>query len=291
MTGYGRGTAETGGLRVAAEVKSLNNRFADLRLRLPAELQSEEVQIRRQVLSRVRRGRIELSLTVERSDPSASAVGVNRALLEAALSAARMAREEFGLPGELDVNTLLSVPDLLQRSSQGAGLSVEELQAVRRALDAALDALDAERRREGEVLRGEILARTGRMRALVEEVRRLAGEIPQAVQRKLLERLEALLQSIPVDPARLAQEAAFLADRCDVTEELVRLASHIDQAAKLLSEPDEEPLGKRLDFLLQEIHRETNTINSKSGDLEIGRHALALKSEAEKIREQIQNLE
>jgi uncharacterized protein (TIGR00255 family) len=129
------------------------------------------------------------------------------------------------------------------------------------------------------------------MRGLVGEVRRLAADLPQGVHRKLVERLDVLLKSVPVDPARVAQEAAFLADRCDVTEELVRLSSHIEQTLKMLAEPDEEPLGKRLDFLLQEIHRETNTINSKSGDLEISRHALALKSEAEKIREQIQNLE
>jgi len=189
------------------------------------------------------------------------------------------------------VNTVLSMPDILQKSPQGAEASSEERAAVRRAVEGALDALDAERRREGEALREEILARAGRMRGLVEEVRRLAADLPRGAHGKLLERLEVLLKAVPVDPARVAQEAAFLADRCDVTEELVRLSAHIEQTARLLGEPDEEPVGKRLDFLLQEIHRETNTINSKSQDLEISRQALALKSEAEKIREQIQNLE
>ncbi len=291
MTGYGRGSAEAPGLRVVVELRSLNNRFADLRLRLPFELQSEEMEIRRMVLSKVRRGRLELSLSLERTDGAAAGITLNRPLIQAASAAARVATEEFGLSGVLDVNTVLSMPDVLQRSPVGNGMTAEELAVVRRAVEDALQALDAEKRREGEALREEILARAGRLGEIVGEVRRLAAELPQGAHRKLLDRLQVLLKSVPVDPVRLAQEAAFLADRCDVTEELVRLSGHIEQTAKVLREPDDEPVGKRLDFLLQEIHRETNTINSKSADLTISRQALALKSEAEKIREQIQNLE
>jgi uncharacterized protein (TIGR00255 family) len=129
------------------------------------------------------------------------------------------------------------------------------------------------------------------MEKLVREIRELAEKLPQAVLRKLNERLAVLLSAVPIDQGRLAQEAAFLADRSDVTEELVRLEGHLAQTRALVTEPGSEAVGKRLDFLLQEINRETNTINAKSGDLEISRRALALKSEAEKIREQVQNLE
>jgi uncharacterized protein (TIGR00255 family) len=129
------------------------------------------------------------------------------------------------------------------------------------------------------------------MRAIVGEIALLAPRIPQALERRLVDRLKALSASIDLDPARVAQEAAFLAERSDVTEELVRLGAHVQQARALLADGDGEPVGKRLDFLLQEIHRETNTVTSKSQDLELSRRALDLKAETEKVREQIQNLE
>ena len=129
------------------------------------------------------------------------------------------------------------------------------------------------------------------MTGLTTEVRARAEQIPSVIREKLLQRLQALGGEVELDPARVAQEATYLADRGDVTEEIVRLEGHLAQASRLLGQPDSEPLGKKLDFLLQEIHRETNTVCSKSSDLELTRGALALKVEAEKVREQVQNLE
>jgi len=291
MTGYGKGSAELPGLRITVELRSLNNRFADLRFRLPPELYAEESEIRRRVSARVQRGRVEMGLEVERTDNGDRGVSLNRALVRAVAEAAREVEREFGIEGRVDVNTVLALPDVLQRTRPLAHLDEAGRAAVYGAVEAALAALDAERRREGETLADEIRPRVARMEAIVGEIRALAAELPAAVQRKLLERVETLAASLSLDPARLAQEAAFLADRSDVTEEIVRLEGHVRQAGSLLERPDGEPVGKRLDFLLQEIHRETNTINSKSGDLEISRRALALKLEAEKVREQIQNLE
>ncbi len=290
MTGYGKGSAEVPGLRVTVELRSLNHRFADLRLRLPLEMGAEEAEIRRMVLSRVRRGRLEMSLECERSADAGPGAILNEPLVQAVVAAARTAKEKFGIEGTLDVNTLFGVPDVLRRGADPGEIDGPGQDAVRAALVQALDALDAERLREGVALRDEILARLYAMEGLVSEIRGIAAGLPSTLHRKLEERVESLA-GLALDPARLAQEAAFLADRCDVTEELVRLEGHVRQSRALLDEPGVEPVGKRLDFLLQEIHRETNTINSKASDLSVSRRALALKSEAEKVREQIQNLE
>ena len=160
------------------------------------------------------------------------------------------------------------------------------------ALDQALDALDGDRCREGTVLQRELVGRIDTMTRLLQKIRQRAAAVPSALRDRLEQRLAVLRRDgAELDPARVAQEAVFLADRSDVTEEIVRLEGHLEQARSLLAEPDDQPVGKRLEFLLQEINRETNTINSKPADLELTREALTLKAEAEKVREQIQNLE
>jgi uncharacterized protein (TIGR00255 family) len=290
MTGYGQGAAEGGGLRVTTEARSVNNRFADVRLKLPPELMSREGELRRRVLSRVRRGRVEVFVGLERSDGLGRSA-LNRSLVASVVEAARALRDEHGVKGRLDLATVLSLPGVLQTSALPGELAEETLQAVERSLNAALDALDADRAREGEALRADLRERVARMEHLTRAIRARAAGVPELARRKLVERVQALAQGVEFDPARLAQEVALIADRSDVTEELVRLAGHLDQAGHLLAEPDGEPVGKRFDFLLQEIHRETNTASSKSGDLELTRLAMDLKAEAEKVREQIQNLE
>jgi uncharacterized protein (TIGR00255 family) len=291
MTGYGQGTVEASGLKVTVELRSVNNRFADLKLRLPEELVPVEADIRRKVLATVKRGRVDLDLRVERTGTTESPIVLNRAVVEAALEAWKSLRDDFGIHGEWDLQTLMQVPGVLESSRRSRELGEQERAVVDRALDAALAALDVERRREGTTLATDLVARVDTMEGHVAAVRERAAGVPAAAQKRIVERVQQLLAQIELDPARVAQEAAFLADRADVTEELVRLTGHLAQARTLLQESGGEPVGKRLDFLLQEIHRETNTIASKSGDLEISRRALDLKADAEKIREQIQNLE
>jgi uncharacterized protein (TIGR00255 family) len=185
----------------------------------------------------------------------------------------------------------MRVPGVLESASRSVELDDASRAVVDRALESALAALDAERHREGRSLQNDLVARIDTMESHVAAVRDRAAAVPAAAQKRIAERVQQLVTQIALDPARVAQEAAFLADRADVTEELVRLTGHLAQARTLLADSEGEPVGKRLDFLLQEIHRETNTIASKSADLEISRRALDLKAEAEKIREQIQNLE
>jgi len=291
MTGYGQGQQDAGDLRVTVELKTVNNRFADVRFRLPAELAGWEARVRRTVLSRVRRGRVELSVRFERGNAAAGAPALNRELLEAVLAGAQQLRDEHGLKGELDLARIVAIPGLFRAEAPILGGDKEQLEVLDRCLALGLDALDADRLREGQVLATELLDRLRTMQGLKRTMTERAATVPATVRDRLIARLDNLGVELQLDPARVAQEAALLADRCDVTEELVRLEGHLQQAIALVDEPDGQPVGKRLDFLLQEIHRETNTVNSKSSDLELTRVALAMKAEAEKVREQVQNLE
>lgn len=291
MTGFGQGLAERSGLRVTLQVRTVNNRFAEVRVRLPEDLAAFESDVRRKVLAQVRRGRVDLVVAMERTDGAPSPIAIDREAAGAFLAAARRLGGELGIGGDLDLPALLQVPGVVSASRGDRVAGEAGREAVESALDAALLQLDASRRREGEALRSDLLARVGRMRELRVAMSARAREIPPALRDRLVDRVQALSATVPVDPGRLAQEAALLADRADVTEELVRLEGHLDQAESMLRDPGGEPVGKRMDFLLQEIQRETNTVCSKSADLELTRKALDLKNEVEKVREQIQNLE
>jgi len=290
MTGYGQGRQDAGDLRVTVELKTVNNRFADVRFRLPAELAGWEARVRRTVLSRVRRGRVELAVRFERDSASGTAA-LNRELLDTVLAGAQQLRDEHGLKGELDLARIITLPGLFRAETPVIGGDAEQLDVLDRCLALGLDALDTDRLREGQALATELLERLRKMQDLTSAMTERAATVPATVRERLIARLDNLGADLQLDPARVAQEAALLADRCDVTEELVRLQGHLQQATELVGKPDGQPVGKRLDFLLQEIHRETNTVNSKSSDLELTRTALAMKAEAEKVREQVQNLE
>jgi len=291
MTGYGQGRQDVGDLRVTVELKTVNNRFADVRFRLPAELAGWEARVRRMVLSRIRRGRVELSVRFERGDSGPAGSGLNHELVDAVLAGAEHLRDRHGVSGELELSQLVTISGLFRAEAPVFEGDADQLEALDRALGLGLDALDADRTREGQVLAEELLPRLRTMQELTKEMSSGAAEMPATLRDRLISRLESLGGEAHLDPSRIAQEAAILADRCDVTEELVRLQGHLEQASTLVSAPDGEPVGKRLDFLLQEIHRETNTVNSKSSDLELTRIALSMKAEAEKVREQVQNLE
>ncbi|MCP3978800.1 MAG: YicC family protein [bacterium] len=291
MTGYGQGAADLPGARISVELRSVNNRFVDVRLRLPGELSALEAQVRRRVLTKVRRGRVDLTVRLEQAAGGEVGALLDEDLVGQVLAAARALREQHGVTGEPDVATLLRVPGVLRTDPSKLEWGEAERKALFAALDQALEALDAERLREGANLQAELLEVVENMTRLAAAIRSGAGRAAGLVQQRLTQRLSELAGEVALDPARLAQEAAILADRSDVTEEVVRLDGHLEQARELLASPDGDPVGKRLDFLLQEIHRETNTTSSKSSDLELTRTALALKADVEKVREQLQNLE
>ena len=295
MTGFGQGASESSGFRVAVDVRTVNHRFVDVRVRVPPELSGYERLARNRILAVVRRGRVEAGFRIERTDDAPSTWTWNRPLAAAVVEASVAIAAEHGVDQRLDAAMLLRVPGMFveDRSRQASSddLAAALKQAAGEALDRALERLQADRAREGEGLRVDLVERARTMRGLAVTLGEHAGEVPRRVREKLLERLATLSQGTDLDPVRLAQEATFLADRSDVTEELVRLDAHLAEAERILTATDDEPVGRRMDFLVQEIHRETNTINSKSSDLEISRAAMALKTETEKVREQVQNLE
>jgi uncharacterized protein (TIGR00255 family) len=215
----------------------------------------------------------------------------DEALVRSILESSTEIKNRFGLSGELDLSTLLRIPGVLKEAVEVGAPTDQEEAALLRSVELAVRALDQDRAREGATLRDDILGRLETMSGTVQQIAEMAERVPEEGRRKLLARLEKLTDGVDLDPVRLAQEATILADRSDVTEEIVRLRSHVAQAATLLESPDGDPVGKRLDFLLQEINRETNTINSKSSDLEISQLAMVMKTEGEKVREQLQNLE
>jgi uncharacterized protein (TIGR00255 family) len=289
MTGYGRGTVVGEDFAVAVDLKSVNNRFLDIHLRLPSDLSTLEPSIKRRIGLRVARGRIDVTITFERT--SEVAYELNRPLISGYVKALREMQQEFSVAGELDLNVLARVPGALQPARDG--LSSEMVAGVERALGEALDELDRMRELEGAALREEMRERVGKIETLVPRVEAAAESLVEAYRNRLQKRIGELLnrdgQIVDIDPARLAQEVAYLADRSDVSEEMVRLRSHLTQFREALETTGET--GKMLDFLLQELNREANTTLSKSTDLSIKEAGLGIKAEVEKLREQVQNVE
>lgn len=291
MTGFGTGSATFSTLRITVELRTVNNRFADLRMRLPAGLGSREREIRKAVMARVRRGRVDLSLLVGRDGEADDGPTMNRTLLHSVLAAGETLRTEFGLSGELTPANVLAIPGIMRSDAPDMPWDEEECAALDRALAIALDSLDGDRQREGARLCEELIRRVDAMSELTATIREIASGIPELVRDRLVKRIRALADDVEIDPARVAQEAVLLADRADVTEEIVRLEGHLEQARALLAGKSDAAVGKRIEFLVQEILRETNTIGSKSALIELTRSSMSVKAEVEKVREQVQNLE
>lgn len=289
MTGYGRGSADGENFAVSVDVKTVNNRFLDIHLRMSGELSALEPMIKRQIGSRLSRGRVEASVNLEKT--AQTAYELNRPLIAGYVNALREMQTEFGIAGELDINVLARLPGALQPSRDG--VSDEMKAGVEKALAAALDELEKMRAQEGETLRQEMSDRIDRITGLVPTIETAAAGLIEVYRARLQKRISELLsrngQLVELDPARLSQEVAYLADRSDVSEEMVRLRSHLGQFRDALNSTTET--GKMLDFLLQELNREANTTLSKSTDLAIKEAALAIKAEVEKLREQVQNVE
>jgi uncharacterized protein (TIGR00255 family) len=296
MTGYAQARGDLNGWALRVSVKSVNHRFLDLKIRLPEGFDLFEIRLRQTVRERIARGHVDVYVGVE---PASSApVQVNRELLLSYLRAAQELRKDTSGAAEVDVVALLRLPGVIGGLAPQIPESEQEQEKLGAALDRclrdALARLDDMRRAEGRHLASDLRERIARIAGLTEEVRDLAAKLMPAFARRLESRLKELLVTVAIDPARIAQEAALLAQRSDISEELDRLRSHLQQFAKLLDGVGE--LGKKLDFLLQEMHREANTMLSKTPGVEsealaITGLALDIKAEIEKLREQVQNIE
>jgi uncharacterized protein (TIGR00255 family) len=288
MTGYGTGSAQKNNTTVSVEIKTVNHRFLDLHIRISREFQSLEAEIQQQVRGVLDRGRVDVSVTVQ--DTAASAFDINAALVKGYLEAAGRLKEEFGFQDSLDLKTVLSLPGILQsREIDTAGNSEAISEALGQSIRAALDGVLRMRKQEGEALRADMQRHLASIEENAGYIHDLSVSSAGEYLNKLRERIDQLLPQGGIDPQRLAQEAALIADKCDISEEIARLKSHIEQYHFLMDA--KEKTGKKLDFLLQELQREANTILSKAGNLEVSRHAIAIKTDIEKLREQVQNVE
>ena len=288
MTAYGRGECELGKSVLTAEIKTLNNRYRDIILRLPPALQEFEDLIRTTLSAGIKRGRIEVSLQLTNNDDTAYNLELNRPMLKAYLKIYEDMNSEFGTEDKLKPEFFLQQRDAVISKPQE--LDPEESKAaIKNLLIETLDSLDAMRAQEGKALGEDLVKRLDLIKNYFETIEERSPVVVEEYKEKLKNRIETISDDLEVDENRLAQEIALFAGRCDITEEIVRAKSHLVQFHNYMEMDDS--IGRRLDFLVQELNREINTVGSKASDSLISSNVVEVKAELEKIREQVQNIE
>lgn len=288
MTGFGRGEAVGEGWLVKVEMKSVNHRYLDLAPRMSRDYARLEETVRRVVQSRLSRGRVDVSVVVEEFEPQERTVKVNMPLLRGYLAALEQIRSELPDQQKITLDQILDLPGVLE--PEDPEIDWEHLTALtEEALDQALTDLEAMRAQEGALLQKDILTKLAQIHELVDSIEQQAPEVVDAYRMRLRERLRELLDGTSLTEERFIGEVALFAERAAIDEEIVRLRSHLNQFEQTLG--SDEPVGRKLDFLLQEMNREVNTIGSKSSSIDIAGAVVEIKSVLEKIREQVQNIE
>ena len=289
MTGFGRGAASGEDFNVGVEIKTVNNRYLDIHLRLSQELVPLEMAVRKRIGARLSRGRVDININFERTGETT--YEVNRPLIAGYVSAMRDIQQQFNLAGDIDVSSVARLPGALTPARDG--LNEVNMSGLDQALDEALDNLERMRESEGAALSEEMRSRVAKIEAEVPIIEAAAAGLADAYRQRLDKRIAEMIarggQAVELDAGRLAQEVAYLADRSDISEELARPRSHLEQFRVAIDAEGE--VGKRLDFLLQELNREANTVLAKSTEISIKDAGLAIKAEVEKLREQVQNVE
>jgi uncharacterized protein (TIGR00255 family) len=288
MTGYGRGEVDHGGVKLSVELNSVNRKHSDIVVNLPRDLAELEPRIRQAINEKISRGRMNVLITLQESANSARKLALDTSLARSYHEAMLTLQKELSAPGEITIGTILQAPGVM-RSPEHNIDAAEAWPVLEQALAAALAELIKMREREGKHLAKDLIHRLKVLRQEIKGVRASYPDVVKKYRTALLERIEKAGLNLPVDDERLLKEIAFFADRSDISEELTRLESHLAQFAHHLRK--NEPVGRTLEFITQEIFRELNTLGAKSNDAAISQHVVACKSELEKIREQIQNLE
>jgi uncharacterized protein (TIGR00255 family) len=289
MTAYSTAEFATEQLTVSTEIRSYNSRYLDLVLRIPSGYQSLEEKIKEFVSARVIRGRVELKIQVEMEASDADVFEVDQTKAQSFYAALNRLKDKFNIKSEISVDLLLSAGGIIKPADMAKDTEAV-WSSIRDCLKQALEEIDAMRKREGDFIAKDLFKRLAHINAQIEQIRAGATGLLDAYQQRLKERISALTGDIvEIDPGRIAQEAAILADRSDISEEIIRAESHLKQFHHIMK--SDEPAGRKLNFMLQELHREFNTMGSKIGNVEISHRIVDVKSELEKIREQIQNVE
>ena len=288
MTGYGRARQVLHGRTVTVELRAVNHRYLDCTVKAPRQFGFLDDAVKKAAAARIARGKTEIYVSVETDEGGDLSVTVNHALAERYLAALRELSEKYGLRDDVTVMSLAKLPDVLgsERIEQDAD---ELTQDVLTVFAEACDGFDQMRGREGEKLAEDVRNHASVIETLVGEVEKRSPERVAEYREKLLARMREVLESTDIDETRIVTEAAIYADKTAVDEETVRLRSHLHQLDAMLNEV--KPVGRKLDFLVQEMNREANTIGSKANDVEMAQTVVNIKSEIEKIREQIQNIE
>ena len=289
MTGFGRGEHVTPSGRYLCELQSVNHRYLEVRSRLPRRLAGLDLLIQRAVQGRFARGRIDVTVTEELPDGEPKRLRLNRTLAIEYLSAFKALQAELGLPGEVTLEFLCSQRDLFEVEGDEAGSPEADWPEIQTALERAMEGVAEMRRDEGRALKAALLGHLDQVEAILAGIIARAPEVVRSYKNRLEIRLQRLLEGKTVDPGRLEQEVALLADRSDIAEEVARLTSHLGQFRESIGQ--QGPHGRRSEFLLQEMQREANTIGAKANDAKISQDVIALKSTLEQLREQVQNVE
>lgn len=288
MTGYGRFEGIVENKKILAEIRSVNHRFADYNIKVPRNYGFLEEKVRKFLADKINRGKIDVYLSIESIDTSDKDVCLNAPLAESYISALKELCEKFSLKDDISVSSVARFGDIFiaQRKSEDE----EKIwQCAKIALESAADDFVAMRKREGERLYADLTEKKNTMQDLERQIALHAPERTEMYRNRLYEKLKEVLSDTQIDEARILTEAAIFADKAAIDEETVRLESHFEEFDKIINAP--EPAGRKLDFLIQEINREINTIGSKANDLEISKTVVAFKAELEKMREQVQNVE
>lgn len=286
MTGYGKAEYSEGGVDLTVELKSVNNRNFDFNAKMPRAFICFEDTIRKTVAEYIKRGRIELFVNFSDNRESGSAITVDFAKAAEYYKAAKQIAENFGIANDCTVSYLMKCPDVVKDDFKADGSEFEEI--LISTVKTACEKFNAMRKAEGEKLVSDMLSRMETIEKLTEKIALRAPLVAAEYKEKLKNRIQEALKDVKYDETRLLNEVAFYTDKVNIDEELTRLKSHISQFRSIVNTVG---VGKKLDFLMQEFNRETNTICSKSNDLEITGYGLSLKNEIEKVREQVQNLE
>jgi uncharacterized protein (TIGR00255 family) len=288
MTGYGRGEADQAGTKFSVELNSVNRKQSDIVMNLPRDLAELEPRIRQVINEKISRGRLNVTVGLHEGVDGSRQLALDTGLARSYHEAMLTLQKELSAPGEITIGTILQAPGVM-RSPEHTVDADKSWPVVQRALATALTELIKMREREGKHLAKDLIHRLKVLRKEIKEIRALYPEVVKKFRNALLERIEKAGLNLPVEDERLLKEVTFFADRSDISEELTRLESHLAQFAHHLRK--NEPVGRTLEFITQEIFRELNTLGAKSNDAGISQHVVACKSELEKIREQIQNLE
>ena len=288
MTGYGRAQGSFSGGEIAVEIKSVNNRYLDCGVKLPRVYAFAEDSIKSLVQKTISRGKVDVFININAAGADNVQISVNRPVVEGYLSAMKQIAADYDVRDDISVSTLTRMGDvfLVEKREED---ETEVQEALLSVVSEALAAFDAMRTREGEALKNDLLGKADDILLLVSKVEERSPVTVAAYRERLTAKMREVLENTAIDEARIVQEAAIYADKVAVDEETVRLRSHVAQLRQMLT--DGGVIGRKLDFLMQEMNREANTIGSKGSDVEQARNVVDIKSELEKIREQIQNIE